>query len=431
MTGTAASTAAGTAGTAGTAAGAPRGRALVTVPAARLHPAIVHDATRKRLTERGLPAGPGLMRFDPLLASRAVTVPELLDAEADPADLDAYIAGLVVVGRLTAADEDPGTEAPGPDGGGGYEDEHLDRVVLDGVTGRVFTLYLYEEHPEDAELLPLAPSLAALARLLAAAEELGVRRGAAGPDAVADASARFLRAVGEEEWAGEWGPAGEAAQWDDPVPAFWRVTALIRPLALIAAPGGGLLMDLPAAVLEAEFGAGAMVRADPARLPAALEHGPTRRFLTGPGLPADSPLFRLAGPDDLLLPAPGDREPSAGAGRTAVDAGRPLHLGFLIEDNEVVIDGRTGEVHLLLPGEDRLTPLNGDVSALAFTLWTHHRERTLDQDHGFAEEAYEQLADAMERTLASVDPVACRPTGEPDDWRPWPELFHDEAGGVL
>lgn len=32
---------------------------------------------------------------------------------------------------------------------------------------------------------------------------------------------------------------------------------------------------------------------------------------------------------------------------------------------------------------------------------------------------------------AAVDPVACVPAVAPDDYRYWPEVFHDEAGGVL
>ncbi|MEU8171840.1 hypothetical protein AB0C14_03100 [Microbispora hainanensis] len=34
-------------------------------------------------------------------------------------------------------------------------------------------------------------------------------------------------------------------------------------------------------------------------------------------------------------------------------------------------------------------------------------------------------------TLAAVDPVACLPPAGADDFRFWPEVFHDAAGGVL
>jgi hypothetical protein len=37
----------------------------------------------------------------------------------------------------------------------------------------------------------------------------------------------------------------------------------------------------------------------------------------------------------------------------------------------------------------------------------------------------------MVAVLASVDPVACLPAKDADDYRYWPEVFHDEAGGVL
>jgi hypothetical protein len=69
------------------------------VPEDALHPAITHEATRRLLTEGGLPGAHSLMRFAPPAAPRAATVRQyLLDRDADPAGLDPYIAGLVVVG---------------------------------------------------------------------------------------------------------------------------------------------------------------------------------------------------------------------------------------------------------------------------------------------------------------------------------------------
>lgn len=42
------------------------------------------------------------------------------------------------------------------------------------------------------------------------------------------------------------------------------------------------------------------------------------------------------------------------------------------------------------------------------------------------------LTPGVEESLDfSTDPVACRPADGPDDNRYWPEVFHDEAGGVL
>ncbi|WP_219822061.1 hypothetical protein [Streptomyces sp. Ru62] len=42
-----------------------------------------------------------------------------------------------------------------------------------------------------------------------------------------------------------------------------------------------------------------------------------------------------------------------------------------------------------------------------------------------------QLADTMIEVLASAGPVARASAATPDDYRYRPEVFHDEAGGVL
>ncbi|MCC5474654.1 hypothetical protein [Streptomyces barringtoniae] len=52
---------------------------------------------------------------------------------------------------------------------------------------------------------------------------------------------RLLTAVfAEEEWGEDgWGPAGPRSGWERPLPVFWRIAAVIRPLGLIAGPGRG------------------------------------------------------------------------------------------------------------------------------------------------------------------------------------------------
>ncbi|QTE02839.1 SUKH-4 family immunity protein [Streptomyces cyanogenus] len=65
------------------------------------------------------------------------------------------------------------------------------------------------------------------------------------------------------------------------------------------------------------------------------------------------------------------------------------------------------------------------------SLWLHQREQALDEEHGFSQDFYHQLADTMIEVPAAVDPTACRPAEAPDGYRYWPEVFHDEAGGVL
>ncbi len=120
--------------------------AVIRVPESESHPAITHEATRRSLSEAGLPGDSYLMRFRPLAEGRVVPVPRLLDDSADPAELDDDIGGLLAIGHLL------------------IEGEEADHIVLDGATGRVFTMYLFEKDPDLIKVLPLAPSVAALGR---------------------------------------------------------------------------------------------------------------------------------------------------------------------------------------------------------------------------------------------------------------------------
>ncbi|WP_405791772.1 SUKH-4 family immunity protein [Streptomyces sp. NBC_01506] len=369
----------------------------------------------------------GLLWFRPPGDEPAVMVPALLADSADPAELDPHVRGLRVIGHLLA------------------EGHEADRIVLDEATGRVFSMYLFEDRPDLIDVLPLAPSVEALTRYTEAMGQLATTRGRFadfagrfGEAAVTEATARFLSILAEEEWdGGGWGSAGERKAWDHPLPAFWRIAALIRPLALIAEPGRGLLLDLPEGLLPAEFGARQVVRFDPAALPAALVHEPTRRFLLETGLPVDASMFTLFREEPVLLTlaryrernGPAEGEPDDYPEGMAVPPDRLFSLGWLIHDTEVVIDGHTGRIHGWTGG--RLHPLNADISTLAFSLWILERERTLDTTHRLTDDMYQQLADTMAAVLPSVDPVACEPTGEKDDWRYWPEVFHDQAGDVL
>nr|BFD84548.1 hypothetical protein StreXyl84_39490 [Streptomyces sp. Xyl84] len=192
-------------------------------------------------------------------------------------------------------------------------------------------------------------------------------RGRFGPDAVAEASRRLLTV----SCAGTGG--GEA-------PPLRQTAAPIRRPALIAGPGtrSGLTLDLPARLLEEEFGRGRVARFEDVDFPATLTHEPTRRFLRETGLPEDGLLFRL----DTDIPLPtlaeyyADKE-SAGLPPTGLPlpADRLIRLGRLAEDNTLVLDGGTGAVWNRSEPEAALRPLDTDVSVLAFTLWLLHRKR--------------------------------------------------------
>ncbi|MEU2060846.1 SUKH-4 family immunity protein [Streptomyces sp. NPDC013455] len=396
------------------------------------HPSIVHEPARRALAPGERLDGHGLVDFSPLTGPTLPTVGEHLAAlDGDPAQLDPGLSGLLLIGHLVVEGEGDGEE-----------------VVLDGVTGRVFSMWLYAKSPEDAELFPLAPSVPALLRFLAAVDEFRTLRGGfaalagrTGREAVREGERLLTEVFTEEQWGEEgWGPAGPRSGWAHPIPAYWRIAAVVRPLGLIAGPGRELALDLPEGLLDEAFGTDNLVRLTDDQLPPALTHAPTRRFLTEVGLPGDGYMFY--GPEPAPLPtlpqewAESQSNPRHahlwnGSRRLPPDAEHLVVLGGLVHDFGLLIDGRTGALFHTEFGADRVVPVNADVSTLAFTLWLHQREQVLDEQHDFTQDFYHQLADTMIEVLASVDPTACRPAQGPDDYRYWPEVFHDEAGGVL
>ncbi len=144
-------------------------------------------------------------------------------------------------------------------------------------------------------------------------------------------------------------------------------------------PESGLTLDLPARLLDQEFGHGRVARFEDVDFPAPLAHEPTRRFLRDTGLPEDGSLFQL----DTEIPLPTLAEYCADED-TATElpdgSDHLIRLGRLIEDNSLVVDGSTGAVLNWSEPEATLHPLNTDVSTLAFTLWLLHREKTIDFD---------------------------------------------------
>ncbi len=358
---------------------------------------------------------------------------DLVEEEFDPGELDPFIAGLEVVGHLLS------------------EGQEAQAVVRDPGTGRVFALEMYR--PDLFALDALAPSVEALRRMVAAVDELeglcgrfADLAGHTGIEPVKEALQRLVAVFREEEWGPDgWGPAGGPEQWPYELPTLWRIMAVIKPMALIASPGRGLRLDLPAQVLENVFRVQGLVRVAPENLPAALTHEPTRRFLSEVGLPADARLFSADGAGEPLRTVLEYREeflrhPNLAhlhddIRRTAPPPGAD-HLFIIGEmihyDLEVLLDGRTGEVHHAPYTCEALTPLNADVSTLAFTLWMYAMEQRLRHPYDLTGgNLYHQLADTMVSTLAAVDPVACLPSTGVDDFRFWPETFHDAAGGVL
>ncbi|MGW0821505.1 SUKH-4 family immunity protein [Streptomyces sp. NPDC002845] len=381
----------------------------ITLTAEELDPYVTHAGTRAWLTGPGLPYDSELLGFGALREGAGLRrVAELV---ADAGDLARELRDQLVIGSLRTLDRD------------------LESIVLDGATGEVSTTYVHRDTPGLMSLSPLAPSVETLLRFAAATEELTAPRGRFasygkrfGPKAVAEASERLAAVFG-------------AGAGDDVAP-YWRMAALIRPLARIAGPGTGLALDLPPRLLDEEFGTGEVMRFEEVDFPSTLTHGPTRRFLQDVGLPEDGFLFQLD--TEVSLPTlveyyEQERPGVLDTGRLPAEADRLIRLGHLLEDTGLVVDGATGTVLCFSEPDGALRPLNADISTLAFTVWLMHREKSLDAEHSLTD-SYVHLAATMTQTLATVDPIACDPTpATPDDdgWRYWPEIFEDEAGGTL
>jgi hypothetical protein len=377
---------------------------VITLTEAELDRHVTHGPTRGLLGGAGLPAGTDLLTFSPL---RTHGLRTLADAADGPFRVADELRDRLVIGELL-----------NPAG------MRRESILLDGGTGELTTAYLFAP-PRPR---PFAPSLDTLLRFAAVTEELAGLRGRFasfagryGPETAAEATRRLLSLFAE-------GADGE-------VPPYWKAAALIRPLALVAGPGTacGLTLDVPARLLDQQFGHGRVVRFEEVDFPATLTHEPTRRFLRGTGLPEEAVLFHA----DTDVPLPTLREYATDeyTGNCPLDelpahADHLIRLGRLVENNSVVLDGRTGAVLTFSEPEATLHPLNSDVSTLAFTLWLLHHERTIDEHlgHELTTRAYDHLAAAMLHVLSAVDPTTTPPG--PD--RPyWTDLFQAERGGVL
>ncbi|OIJ98808.1 hypothetical protein BIV25_12320 [Streptomyces sp. MUSC 14] len=380
------------------------GITAITLTEAELDRYVTHAPTRGLLGGAGLPVATDLLTFSPLRTHGLRTLADAADA---PFRLAEELRGRLVIGELLNP--------------AGMERES---ILLDGATGELTTAYLCD--PSDPR--PFAPSLATLLRFAAVTEELAGLRGRFaslagryGPETAAEATRRLLSLFEE-------GANGA-------IPPYWKAAALIRPLSLVAGAGTarGLALDVPARVLDQEFGPGRVTRFEEVDFPPTLTHEPTRRFLCGTGLPEQAVLFSTD--TDVPLPTlreyytqerPGDF-PLA---ELPAHADHLIRLGRLLEDAGLLVDGRTGAVLTFSEPDATLQPLNTDVSTLAFTLWLLHHERAIHRHlhHELATLTYEDLAAAMLHTLTSVDPTGTTPD---TDWHYWTEAFQDEAGGVL
>ncbi|WP_181794472.1 SUKH-4 family immunity protein [Streptomyces sp. WELS2] len=379
------------------------GTPAITLTEAELDRYVTHAPTRGLLTGTGLPAVTDLLTFSPL---RTHGLRTLADAADGPLRLAEELRGRLVIGELLTP--------------AGMERES---ILLDGATGELTTAFLRDPH--DAR--PLAPSLHTLLRFAAVTEELAGLRGRFaslagqyGPRTVTEASRRLLTLF-EEDSNGE-------------VPPYWKAAALIRPLALVAGPGtaSGLALDVPARVLDQEFGHGRVTRFEEVDFPPTLTHEPTRRFLRETGLPESAVLYQA----DTDVPLPTLREyfteehPDRPVTDLPAHCDHLIRLGRLRDETSLVVDGRTGTVLTFSEPDATLHPLNTDVSTLAFTLWLIHHERVIDTHlgHELTTDAYDHLVALLVHTLRSIDPTGTLPD---TTWHYWTHVLQDGTSGLL
>ncbi|MEU6093270.1 SUKH-4 family immunity protein [Streptomyces sp. NPDC047079] len=317
---------------------------VITLTEADLDPYVTHAATRP------LPTGPGLLCDSARLEFGALrgrpALRRVAELVADAGKLAAELRGQLVIGALRTLDRD------------------LESLLLDGATGRISTTSVFPRNAaESTHRTPLTDGQTLPAGALAASGGRFTPQGY-GPKAVADTSGRLMSVFAE-------------AAGDDPAP-YWRMAALIRPLARIARPGTGLRLGLPPRLLDEEFGSAAIVRFEDIDFPGALTHEPTRRFLGEVGLPEHGYWYELD--TDVPLPTLAEHCAQEGGlppGELPEGADRLIRLGHLLEDTSLVVDGATGAVLCWSEPDATLRPLNADVSTLAFTVWLVHREKAL------------------------------------------------------
>ncbi|MPY56957.1 SUKH-4 family immunity protein [Streptomyces spongiae] len=399
----------------------------ITLTDEELGPYVTHAGTRQWLTGPGLPHGSALLGFGALREGAGLR--RAAELVADAGVLAQELRDQLVIGSLRTLDRD------------------LESIVLDGTTGEISTTSFHGT-PVVTDLSPLAPSLEALLRFAEATEELVESRGRfarfegrVGPKPVAAMQSELtshLTSLLAADPASDSPPDSASAESRHlpQLAPYWRMAALIRPLARIAGPGDGLALSLPRRLLDEEFGAGEIMRFEEVDFSATLVHEPTRRFLKEVGLPEDGFMFQLD--TEVALPTlpeyyAEERPGFVTAAELPADADRLIRLGQLLEDTSLVVDGTTGAILCWSERDRTLRPLNADISTLAFTVWLIHREKALDAQYDLTA-SYTQLAATMTETLATVDPIACdrTPTTPDDDgWRYWPEIFEDQQNGTL
>ncbi|MGI5352871.1 SUKH-4 family immunity protein [Streptomyces sp. CA-250714] len=397
----------------------PRTRPWRRLEAAALPGTLRHEPSRRFLTEVGLPEQAAELDFTSIRAGQLPPLTEdVLSADA-PVALDGQ---LLVLGRT---------------------DHWEARLVLDGDGGGVH-LVAWEGDDLCHDLIASGlPELAALIREIEAVSGSprdpvppGQQRGLAALARIREETARRLRRADPRLY--------QLYDAEEPVrePAHWGTALLVRTLHRAARPGapGELAYEIEPEMVEQLAEDGAVRRFTDDELPVGLTHAPTRRLLTGIGLPRVADLFTVTdGPLRTMGEAhPHYFEPDAELPTRAYQRDF-FALGWWTWDLALALDGATGRVELP-DWFDRGSPaayLHQDLSALLLACWTyqqaHHAWARWDIGAGGRPAPWhvyspKHLLECRVACLVeAVDPAAWA-----TEWHSWPQMENDDhTGGLL
>ncbi|HEV7933402.1 MAG TPA: SUKH-4 family immunity protein [Actinomadura sp.] len=196
--------------------------------------------------------------------------------------------------------------------------------------------------------------------------------------------------------------------------------------------------------LAALFGEDDVWRPPESELPLEISHEPTRRFLSGVGLPAELRNGFLSLDSDVLegrletLPQVYEELGEIREWTWRIpEGGKHWYVlgGFF--GGDVAVDGATGRVWFLPEWDGPPQPMHSGVDALAYFMYALERDRPLySYEHARAVEdddaspddeidVYEKAARKLVVELREIDPT---PFTE-EDAGPWTQAFEDIAGG--
>ncbi|WP_443280221.1 SUKH-4 family immunity protein [Streptomyces sp. 8N114] len=311
------------------------------------------------------------------------------------------------------------------------------------MTGSVWRLLHCARHPDDPEAASAAVD--AVAAALPTVEP-GIPVYALRPACLAQAAARCLPPL----------PGGTAAHHRDAVAvmAGWPVSERLGPADYVTdhlpthARLAGLTdpcgipprapcrppVRVTRALLEEVFGEEGLLRLPPSLLHPGMTHEPTRRFLTEVGIPVGGidPHFWADTPLRCHIPIseePAWQEVSEQL-RAAEGLPGPLealfHLDF-VAYGDLLLDGRTGIVHEVDEGLERVLPAHRDLESYTYLLYALHRG--LRRWRVGAKDAHRDaaywVADDLVLDLRTYDPL---PFADPE--RIWAGHFDDLAYGI-